>query len=308
MDLKHNNIVIDGVNIHYVAASPRSKTKVPKAKLVFLHGFPESWQTWQQQLEYFSKDYHVIAPDLPGYNLSDKPADTEFYQVPNLVSFIAKFLQAVSGNQKITLVAHDWGGAIAWPLAAFKPYLIEKLVIINAAHPSTFTREMIHNPLQQQKSEYIHQLIADNAVEHLSADNYSYLKDKVLLSDKLGVFDQQALQSHIRAWSQPGAINCMLQYYRAMPQLAPSTEHSSQDGPVTATRDMHIPNIKIDVPTLILWGELDQAFVIETLEGIEEYVPNCQIRRFIGASHWLQRERSPEINYAIDEFILQPIN
>ena len=308
MDLKHNNVAIDGINVHYVAASPRSKTKVPRARLVFLHGFPECWQTWQQQLEYFSRDYHVIAPDLPGYNLSDKPVDSEFYQVPNLIKFIAKFIQAVAQNQKVTLVAHDWGGAIAWPLAAFNAYLIERLVIINAAHPSTFTREMIHNQLQRQKSEYIHSLIAEDGVELLSADDYRYLKDKVLLSAKHGVFDQQALQVYIRAWSQPGAINGMLQYYRAMPQLAPSTEQTSDNGPVTATQDMHIPNIKITVPTLILWGELDQAFVVETLDGIEEFVANCQIKRFANASHWLQHEKSPEVNHAIDEFIVQATN
>lgn len=310
MALEHHNIVIDNVTIHYVA-STLSKTSDTKAStLVFLHGFPEYWQTWQAQLNYFSKDHHVIAPDLPGYNLSDKPQGTTFYEVTNLIKVMATFIKNVSPTEKVVLVAHDWGGAIAWPLAAFYSQYIEKLVILNAAHPSTFTREMINNPQQREKSAYIHELISPQAETLLSKNNYQYLREKIMVSAKKGTFSDQTMSAYKGAWQQPGAVNGMLQYYRAMPQLAAvnNISNSSQNlpetkSPVKNTTEMKVPNIRINVPTLILWGEQDQAFVNENLDDIEDYVPNCKIKRFSDASHWLMHEKSPEINVAMTKFI-----
>lgn len=336
MALEHHNIVINNITIHYVA-STLSKTNDTKAStLVFLHGFPEYWQTWQAQLNYFSKYHHVIAPDLPGYNLSDKPQYTTFYEVTNLIKVMATFIKNVSPTEKVVLVAHDWGGAIAWPLAAFYSQYIDKLVILNAAHPSTFSREMINNPLQREKSAYIHELISPQAETLLSKNNYQYLRDKIMISAKKGTFSDQTMSAYKGAWQQPGAVNGMLQYYRAMPQLAAENHygntryentrhkkailkkvlennivkanlsHSSNSGattPVKNTAEMKIPNIRINVPTLILWGEQDQAFVNENLDDIEHYVPNCKIKRFSDASHWLMHEKSPEINVAITKFI-----
>jgi len=151
MELEHKHVLINDVNIHYVAAGATNNKTPTGATLIFLHGFPKYWQTWQNQLTYFSKEHHVIAPDLPGYNLSDKPQDVLFYQLSNLIEFMAKFIKTVSPTEKVHLIAHDWGGAIAWPLAAFHPELVEKLVIIKAAHPSIFTREMITNSVQRAR-------------------------------------------------------------------------------------------------------------------------------------------------------------
>ncbi|MDO6508097.1 alpha/beta hydrolase [Colwellia sp. 4_MG-2023] len=309
MKLQSNFALIDGVNIHYVSAGPTKNKALVGSTLLFLHGFPEYWQTWQAQLDYFCTDHHVIAPDLPGYNLSGKSEDVSFYEIPNLIEFFAKFIRAVSPSKKVYLVAHDWGGAIAWPLAAFYPQYIEKLIILNAAHPSTFTREMINNPIQREKSAYIHQLISAGA-EHLLADNnYKFLREKILVASTPAIFTDEEINNYQQAWQQPDAINGMLQYYRAMPQLAanPNSHHEkeSKDNPaqVSELSKMRIPKIRINVPTLILWGENDQAFVNENLSGIEEYVPDCRIERFCDATHWLTHEKSPEINNAIAHFI-----
>lgn len=302
MPIEHKHVLVEELNIHYVEA----QAEAPIGCLVFLHGFPEYWETWQAQLDYFSKRYRVIAPDLPGYNLSDKPQSAEFFQVTNLIQFMAKFVKSVAPDDKVYLVAHDWGGAIAWPLAAFHPQLFEKLIILNAAHPSIFTREMLHNPLQRQKSEYIHELIAEDAVKHLSANNFDYLRNKTLAGMRPGTLSEQQKLAYHQAWSQPGAVNGMLQYYRAMPQLGPSEKgKSAASGPVTSTTQMKIPNIRINVPTLILWGEQDQAFVVENTLGIGEYVADCRIKRFPKASHWLQHELPDEVNYEIANFIAQ---
>lgn len=302
--MKHHTIDIENVNIHYVEAGAESANKPPRQTIVFLHGFPEYWGTWHAQLDYFSTNYRVIAPDLPGYNLSDKPQGQSFFAVPNLIQFIAKFIQRVAPEEKIILVAHDWGGAIAWPIAAFYPQLIERLVILNAAHPSTFTREMMHNPVQRQKSEYIHELIAANAVEKLTENNYQYLKNKIFIGMREGTLSKTQRKAYEDVWAQPGAINGMLQYYRAMPQLAPSEKATAVgNGPIVAATQMKIPNIRITCPTLILWGEQDQAFVKENTDGVDEYVPDLKIKRFPDASHWLQHELPNEVNREIDGFL-----
>ncbi|MFT4994281.1 MAG: pimeloyl-ACP methyl ester carboxylesterase [Paraglaciecola sp.] len=302
MPIEHNYVDVEGINIHYVEAQPDDA----RGTLVFLHGFPEHWATWQAQLDYFSEHYRVIAPDLPGYNLSDKPQATEFFQVANLIRILATFIQTVVPDEKVYLIAHDWGGAIAWPLTAFYPRLFEKLIILNAAHPSLFTREMIHNPLQRQKSEYIHELIAQDAVKHLSANHFAYLRNLTFAGMRPGTLDTAKKLAYEQAWSQPGAVNGMLQYYRAMPQLAPSEKNNSGSARLfTSTTEMKIPNIRINVPTLILWGEQDQAFVLENIQGIEEYVADCRIKRFPHASHWLQHELPDEVNHEVATFIAQ---
>ncbi|GGQ30065.1 alpha/beta fold hydrolase [Shewanella litoralis] len=310
MALTHQYINVDGVNIHYVESSPYTSQQ-PIETLVFLHGFPEYWGTWHKQLAFFGRNYRVIAPDLPGYHLSDKPVDPEFYAVPNLISFMAKFIAAISPNHPVTLIAHDWGGAIAWPLAAFNAALLNRLVILNAAHPSTFTREMINNSNQRSKSAYIHELIGPEAENLLTQDDYRYLVDKIMQSQQPAVFTHEVLDTYKQVWRQPGAIKGMLQYYRAMPQLARNDTQSdvkhdtnvSSGAQVKHTCELKIPNIRINLPTLVLWGEHDLAFVNENLEGLTEYVPNCTIKRFSQTSHWIQHERPNDVNKAISDFL-----
>lgn len=302
--MKHHKINIDNVNIHYVEAGASCDINEPRQTIVFLHGFPEYWGTWHAQLDYFANKYRVIAPDLPGYNLSDKPQNKTFFEVPNLIQFMAKFIQGVAPQEKIILVAHDWGGALAWPIAAFFPHIIERLVILNAAHPSTFTREMICNAQQRQKSEYIHELIASDAVDKLSQNNYQYLKDKIFGGMREGTMDDVQRLGYQQVWAQPGAVKGMLQYYSAMPQLAPLDKvDATNKGPIVTPAKMKIPNIRINCPTLILWGEQDQAFIKENLDGIEEYVPNVRVKRFPTASHWLQHELPDEVNSEMTTFL-----
>ncbi|QOL25811.1 alpha/beta hydrolase [Thalassotalea sp. LPB0316] len=299
MTFTHQHVHIDDVDIHFVEAGEQHQQT-----MVFLHGFPESWHTWQKQLDYFSTQYRVIAPDLPGYNQSDKPSNINFYQIPNLISFFAKFINAINRQREVILVAHDWGGAIAWPLVAFYPQLFSQLVILNAAHPSTFTREMINNPTQQLKSEYIHQLIAKNAVKKLSANNFEFLFNKILSSMQSNALTDDLKAQYLAVWQQDGAINGMLQYYRAMPQLAPSSQQQvANGGPVMSTKEMNIPKINIQRPTLVLWGVQDQAFVPECVDGLDAYIDELTLVKFDQASHWLHHEQSDAVNQAIENFL-----
>jgi pimeloyl-ACP methyl ester carboxylesterase len=189
--MNHQFIDVEGVKLHYVGAKPDK----PAGTIIFLHGFPEYWASWQQQMNYFSQQYQVIAPDLPGYNLSDKPDDIGFYQLAKLIPFMAKFVQQVcdanSAEHPVFLVAHDWGGAIAWPLLAFYPQLFKKLIILNAAHPSTFTREMHSNPEQQKKSHYIHHLTAKDGPKRVRNNDFSLLRNMLFEGTCRPVFDEK---------------------------------------------------------------------------------------------------------------------
>jgi epoxide hydrolase 4 len=302
MAMDHYFIDIDGIKLHYVAAKPSK----PLGTLIFLHGFPEYWATWQQQLNYFSQCYQVIAPDLPGYNLSDKPTEQDFYQIPRLIAFMAKFVQKVcepnSKEHPVILVAHDWGGAIAWPLVAFHPLLIHKLIILNAAHPSTFTREMLMNPQQQKKSHYIHQLIASDGPEKVKYKQFSILRKMLFEGTCRPIFNDEQQTLYLTAWRQPMAVEGMLAYYRMMPQSPPLFENAGhQKLSVTAK----IPNIRITIPTLILWGEQDEAFVCDILTGLDHYVSDCKIICFTTATHWLHHEQPLLVSKHINEFISQ---
>ncbi|WJG10746.1 alpha/beta hydrolase [Aliiglaciecola sp. LCG003] len=299
MESKH--IHVNGCRIHYMEALPKRPSK---GCIVFLHGFPENWQTWRKQIAFFSAEYRVIAPDLPGYNQSSKPENLAFYAVPNLIEVIRQFIETVQhSQQKIILVAHDWGGAIAWPLVAFNPELFSHLIILNAAHPSTFTREMICNPVQRQKSGYIHQLIADDAETVIVQNSYSLLTNMFVDEQQNSVLTDNELNEYRKSWARPAVLISMLKYYQAMPQLAPSQQDINTNGPVVELSKMKVPNIRITTKTLVLWGEKDLAFVPQLLDGLEEYVKDVQIEKFAEANHWLHHQFPDLVNQHILTFI-----
>ena len=161
--MEHKYATVNGVKLHYVT---EGKGQV----ILFLHGFPEFWYEWKNQLAEFGKDYQAVAPDMRGYNLSDRPAKVEDYTVPLLIEDIHAFLAKVSEGRKAILVAHDWGGALAWIYAAKYPETLDKLIIINAPHPTIFARELASNPKQQQASGYMTFFQRPDAEKTLSAN------------------------------------------------------------------------------------------------------------------------------------------
>ncbi len=301
--IRSNFVLANGLRLHYLEQAPIDESLTEAPIIVFLHGFPEHAGVWRSQLAFFSKTHRAIALDLPGYNLSQAPDSLAEYSVPNLVSIIAEFIRVVADNHPVILVAHDWGGAIAWPLAARHPQLITKLVILNAAHPSTFTREMINNPQQRILSDYIHDFLNPNFEDELSQDDFAKLKQHSIAHIRGGISAAEE-RAFVEAWSKSNAVTHMLNYYRAMPQLFPrSSELGNQSGPIKSFDDFKIPHIRIDVPTLVLWGEDDQAFDIGVLAGLNRYIPDYTEQRFGETSHWIHHERSDEINVAIAAFI-----
>jgi epoxide hydrolase 4 len=290
--IKHDYAEVNGVRLHYAHAGNGKKL------IVFLHGFPEFWYEWKNQLLDFGKDYTAVAPDMRGYNLSAKPAEVEQYQVKYLIEDVRALAEKL-GHKKFILVAHDWGGAVAWAFAIAHPDYLEKLVIINAPHPGVFARELKENPAQQKASGYMLMFRSPQAEQTLSANNYAPLVGVVLGEGlKNGTLTEEDKQAYIAAWSQPGALTGGLNYYRAA-RIGPPSE-ADKSGTSFATS---FASLEVKVPTLVIWGEKDTALLTGNLEGLDKYVPSLTIKRIPEGTHWVIHEKPQLINGYIREFI-----
>jgi len=291
--LKDKYVKVNGVKLHYMAAG-----KGPL--ILFLHGFPEFWYEWKNQLAEFGKDHLAIAPDMRGYNLSDKPAELDAYKIGPLVEDIRALGDHFSHNRKFTLVAHDWGGAVAWAFAIAHPEMLDKLVIINAPHPGVFAKLLASDPKQQQASQYMLMFRSEKAEAMLSANNYAGLVNAVLGAGlKNGVFTEDDKQAYIKAWSQPGALTGGLNYYRANRVGPPSPDGKQSTGNFAVDPGA----LQVKVPTLVIWGEKDAALLTGNLDGLDQFVPQLTIKRIPEGSHWVIHEQPDEVNGYIREFV-----
>ncbi|MBT8372963.1 MAG: alpha/beta hydrolase, partial [Deltaproteobacteria bacterium] len=206
---------VNGIRLHYVS---RGRGKL----IMFVHGFPEYWAEWENQLLEFSTDHQAVAPDMRGYNLSSKPQDVEKYRVTDLIEDLRALAEHL-GHKKMILVGHDWGGAVAWSVAMRHPDWVDKLIIINAPHPAVFARELLKNPAQQKASQYMLMLRSAKAEQVLSENNYSRLLNVLSQFGSKWELTGKDRLKYIEAWSQPGALTGGLNYYRASPLYPPDS-------------------------------------------------------------------------------------
>ena len=280
----------NGVRLHYETAG--------SGRLVlFLHGFPEFWRCWQRQLEHFGADHLAVAPDMRGYNLSECPAGVAHYRAKLLVEDIRQ-LAAGFTQDKFVLVAHDWGGAVAWTFAIAHPELLSHLVIINSPHPYGFWRELANNPAQQQASDYMLLLRDPKAERVLAANNYARLLKMRFAGRAEGPALDADRAAYLEAWSQPGALTGSLNYYRASPLYPPTAAD-----PGAAKFRLDPKDFVVRVPTLAIWGERDTALLPSILDGIEEWVPGIEVVRVPDATHWVMDEKPDLVNAEIRRFI-----
>jgi pimeloyl-ACP methyl ester carboxylesterase len=292
--LRHEYADVNGIRLHYV-------TEGEGKLIMFLHGFPEFWREWRNQLAEFGQDYRAVAPDMRGYNLSSKPADVEQYRVNYLVEDV-RALAEYLGHKRFILVGHDWGGAVAWAFAIYHPDYLDKLVIINGPHPGVFERELRENPAQQRASQYMLVFRSPKAEQILSADNYAVLVDAVLAEGlKRGYCSEEDRKAYIEAWSQPGALTGGLNYYRAAGVGPPTSEGARW----RATDNMAsgLSSLTVKVPTLVIWGEKDEALLTGNLEGLDRFVPDLTVKRIPDGSHWVIHEQPGLVNSYIRGFI-----
>lgn len=279
--MRQKTYQLQQVSLHTMEAGP-----LDGQIILFLHGFPEFWYGWRNQLDFFAaQNYRVIAPDQRGYNLSSKPTEVKNYTLEILAADIAELINQL-GSGKVVLVGHDWGGAVAWAVADQYPELLEKLIILNMPHLKILNHALRHNKKQMLRSWYAGFFQIPVIPEMLvKAFNFKLLERSLTTSSRPGTFLPENLSVYKQAWKQPGAITAMLSWYRA-------TKYSSFKFKPT-----------IEVPTLMLWGKKDKFLGEELALPSIEMCINGQLIFLNKASHWLHHEEPDRVNSLILNFL-----
>jgi pimeloyl-ACP methyl ester carboxylesterase len=283
----------NGMRLHYVSAGAGPL-------VLFVHGFPEFWYEWKDQLKEFARDHRAVALDMRGHNLSSKPPVVEDYRARHLIEDLRLLIDHLGGKPCV-VVAHDWGGAVAWSFAAKHPEYLTRLVILNAPHAAIFARELRNNPAQRAASAYMNLFRSGKAERVLSENGYARLSRMTLDSWAANGahVTEDDRRAYTAAWSQPGALTASLNFYRASPLHPPEP---GQETPVTRL-DLDPTPFQVPVPTLVIWGERDEALLTGNLEGLDAHVANLHIQRVADASHWIVHEKPALVSRLIRDFI-----
>ena len=273
--------------------------------MLFLHGFPEAAFVWDEMLAFFSDPAHggylCVAPNLRGYAGSSAPSDVAAYRAKHLVQDLVALKELLSPQQPLAcLVAHDWGGAVAWNMANQHPELMRQLAIINSPHPGTFLRELQSSPEQQAASAYMNFLIRPDAEVLLAEDDYrrlwAFFTNMGAVDGPYAWLTEDVKAQYREVWSQglTGALN----YYRASP-LCPPRETDAAAAAITLPKSM----LDILVPTLVLWGMNDIALPPGLVDGLEDYIPDLRLQRIADGSHWLVHEQPALVAQSLWAFL-----
>lgn len=268
--------------------------------IIMLHGFPEYWAGWRPVMERLADRFHVVAPDQRGYNCSSKPEGLENYHAKHLVADIAALADRLSQDRPFVLAGHDWGASIAYAYAFSHPDRLTHLVIANGVHPACFQRAIFEDDDQRQASQYMNWLRSPKAEEKLPEDNYSRLMRMLSGFSDTGWMDEDEADAYRAAWSEPGALTGMLNWYRASPIAvpepgAPAPERSVLNVPTEA--------MMVRMPHLLLWGVEDIALRPSSLEGLERYAPQLTVKEIAGTGHWILHEKPGEVVSEIASFV-----
>jgi pimeloyl-ACP methyl ester carboxylesterase len=284
----------NGMRLHYASAGERGKPL-----LIFLHGFPEFWFAWHAQLQAFGDRYFAVAPDLRGFNLSGMPKEVSDYR-PKLITQDIEQLVAYLGYQRCVMVAHDWGGAIAWNIAISRSGLLDRLIIINATHPYAFAKALANDPEQQQASTYMNWLRASGSEQALAKDDFRVMEQLMLGMGRPSDhwFDAATRQRYHASWARglSGGVN----YYRATPLYPPTDED-----PGAGKLSLNPEDFRCHVPVRVIWGMQDKALLPQLLDPLPELIDDLIIERLPEATHWVVHEQPERINQLIERFLVE---
>lgn len=279
---QHRDIMTNGIRMHYV-------TQGDGPLILLLHGFPEYWYSWRLQLPFLAeRGYTVVAPDLRGYNDTEKPRTG--YDVSTLLRDIVGLIRGL-GQEQATIVGHDWGGALAWQFAIRYPHMTTRLIGLNAPPPWTLYR-LLRTTRQLRKSWYIFFFQLPWLPEYILGYDHARMIGSVLYSTAFQktAFPQKVLEHYRDAMSKPGALTAAINYYRALVR----NQRSAGSGYL---------NAMVTAPTLLIWGEQDIALDIAMTYGLEQWVPNIQVQRIPDSGHWVQQEKPDTVNALIADFL-----
>lgn len=279
--MEYQRFETNGVELHVALHGPAKGRPV-----VLLHGFPEFWYGWRQQIEPLADaGYRVIVPDQRGYNLSAKPHGVRAYAIDILANDIVGLLDRL-GYDRASIVGHDWGGAVAWWLAQHHPTRVDRLAILNSPHPRVFGRAL-RSPRQLARSWYMFAFHLPGLAEWAcQRGDFAALRTG-LAGARPGAFTRSDLALYRQAWSQPGALTTMLNWYRA----------------AFRRRPLRNSRAAIVAPTLILWGKRDAYLGCDMAQPSAAQCAHARVEIFDTASHWLQHDEPARVNAALVEHL-----
>jgi pimeloyl-ACP methyl ester carboxylesterase len=257
--------------------------------VVLLHGFPEFWYSWRHQIAALSDEYTVVAPDLRGYNLSDKPPNKSDYEIDHLISDVVGLIHHF-GRERAAVIGHDWGASIAWAVAAKRPDVLWKLGAMQVPPIPVWKKNQTAGQLLASWYMFFFQLPVIPELR-LKQNNFVNLATALKTSTaEPDVFTDDEIAEYIKSWSQPGAITAMLNYYRAniLKRMFSKPE----------------PAAKVRVPTLFIYGEKDTAVLPTTVAGVGRMIEGTYTEhRIPGSGHWVQQEARDEVTAVLRKFL-----
>lgn len=291
---------------HGITLSCRCSGEPGRPVLLALHGFPEAAFVWDPLLAHFAQPahggYRCVAPHLRGYAGSSAPADVDAYRARHLVQDLLALIDAECGPRgaPVALLAHDWGGAVAWAFAAQHPARLARLLIVNSPHPGPFLRDLQTSPAQQAASAYMNALIRPDAEQRLAADDFAALW---AFFERMGAATPPgtpgapdgagwltpAVRARYRDVWRAG-LTGPLNYYRASP-LRPPQPHDPGAAGVTLPPEA----ITVRVPTRVLWALDDAALPPALLDGLGAWVPDLRVETVPRATHWVLHEQPARV-------------
>ena len=285
---------MNGIDVHYISAGDPAAPAI-----IFLHGFPECGSAWGEYLTEFSSTHFAVAPDQRGYNLTSKPQDVAAYKPRTLAQDMIELIDKVSPRRSVTLVGHDWGASVAYLMAMLVPDRIGKLVVLNGVHPAPYRQALLTSSQLIENSAYVHVLRAPNAAAKLGANNCSLLFDLFSSNADMTWLTEQKAAAYLSAWKQPGALNAMCNWYRAMSPLpGPGDPIDAQSLP-----DWDKSSLRIHMPHMLIWGMRDKVLVPATYDGLSDYCTDLVIHEFADADHWVLHQKPAEVASLIRTFV-----
>jgi epoxide hydrolase 4 len=286
--IRHDYANVGEVRLHYAECGAGDDL------VILLHGFPEFWYSWRYQMPVLGRRFHVVAPDMRGFNLSDKPSRKRDYRVEKLVDDVLGLIKHF-GKSRAAIVAHDWGAAVAWALAQRHPETISKLAVLQVPPPAVWRDNMSFAQLRRSWYMFFFQL-PWFPERWAAANNFARVGEMYRkTSFRKGAFTDEDVEGYIAALKQPGALTSSLNYYRA--NVLRSLFRRGVETPSEGDG-------RIRVPTLFIYGELDVAVIPSTVDNMNRYFDAPYLEhRIPGSGHWIQSEAREEVNDVLMKFL-----
>jgi pimeloyl-ACP methyl ester carboxylesterase len=296
-------------NIHFVHNCTNTAGGVLRSGsceiMLLLHGFPEFYRAWEHVMPLLAENYLVIVPDQRGFNLSSAPQDVASYQTKYLVGDMIALMDQLVPGSHYHLVGHDWGASIAYALAMRQSHRIKTLSIVNGVHPIPFQRALYSSKEQIAASQYFHTLCADEAAEKMAENGFARTFSMLEKFSSGPWLDQELREEYLKAWSQPGRMNAMLNWYRASPMQVPVSDEKPVPAPLL---NIDPENFRIKMPHLLLWGMEDTALLPVARSGLDEFADDLKIVEVEDAGHWINHTHPDFIAGEIHQFIQSNIS